>query len=85
MVLRAACGRQRALTRPAAATTYSWGNDVGKGNANCRSCGSQWDGKQTAPVGSFKPNAFVLYDMHGNVWQLVQDCYHDKYQGAPTR
>jgi hypothetical protein len=46
--------------------------------------GSQWDGKQTAPVGSFKPNAFGLYDMAGTLWQWVQDCYHDDYKGAPT-
>ena len=70
--------------RAGTTTTYSWGNDVGKNQANCNGCGSQWDSKQTAPVGSFKPNAFGLYDMHGNVWQWVQDCWLDKYQGAPT-
>jgi formylglycine-generating enzyme required for sulfatase activity len=70
--------------RAGTTTTYSWGNDIGTGNANCYSCGSQWDNKQTAPVGSFKPNAFGLYDMHGNVLELVEDCYHDSYAGAPA-
>ena len=41
------------------------------------------DNRQTSPVGSFKPNAFGLYDMAGNVWQWVQDCYRDNYR-APT-
>jgi formylglycine-generating enzyme required for sulfatase activity len=53
--------------RAGAMTRYSWGDDPGKGNANCDGCGSQWDREQTAPVGSFKPNAFGLYDMHGNI------------------
>ena len=57
-------------------TAYFWGDDIGKGNVNCTGCGSQWDAQQTSPVGSFKPNAFGLYDMAGNVWQWVQDCYH---------
>ncbi len=64
-------------------TAYPWGDEIGKGHAHCASCGSQWEGKQTVPVGSFAPNAFGLYDVAGNVWQWVQDCYHDDYNGAP--
>jgi formylglycine-generating enzyme required for sulfatase activity len=65
-------------------TAYYWGDEIGQGNANCRTCGSQWDGRETSPVGSFKPNAFGLYDMAGNVSQWVQDCAHDDYNGAPN-
>jgi len=70
--------------RAGATTAYYWGDDIGQGNANCDGCGSQWDEKQTAPVGSFKPNAFGLYDMAGNVLQWVEDCYHDSYEEAPN-
>ena len=70
--------------RAGTTTTYFWGDEIGKGNTNCNGCGSAWDNHQTSPVGSFKPNAFGLYDMAGNVWQWVQDCYHGDYNGAPT-
>jgi len=71
-------------TRAGTQTAYYWGNDIGIGDANCKGCGSQWDDKQTAPVGSFAPNAFGLYDMTGNVEQWAQDCWHDNYDGAPA-
>ena len=38
----------------------------------------------TIAVGSFPTNAFELHDMHGNVWEWVEDCWHDDYTGAPT-
>jgi formylglycine-generating enzyme required for sulfatase activity len=70
--------------RAGTTTAYYWGDEIGKGQANCGDCGSKWDNRETSPVGSFKPNAFGLYDMAGNVWQWVQDCYHDDYNNAPT-
>jgi formylglycine-generating enzyme required for sulfatase activity len=71
-------------TRAGTLTIYPWGDDIGVNNANCGVCGSAWDKRQTAPVGSFAPNKFGLYDMVGNTWQWVEDCFHPGYQSAPT-
>jgi len=38
----------------------------------------------TAPVGSFAPNAFGLFDTHGNVFEWVEDCWNDNFTGAPA-
>ncbi|MEY8251873.1 MAG: formylglycine-generating enzyme family protein [Colwellia sp.] len=70
--------------RAGSSTKYSWGNSSGRGRANCDGCGSQWDNSKTAPVASFSPNDFGLYDMHGNVWEWTQDCWKDSYNGAPN-
>jgi formylglycine-generating enzyme required for sulfatase activity len=38
----------------------------------------------TAPIASFPPNKFGVYDMLGNAWEWTADCWHENYQGAPT-
>lgn len=63
---------------------YWWGANMEQGRANCFNCGSQWDASSSAPVGSFEPNRFQLYDMAGNIAEWVADCRHGNYRGAPT-
>lgn len=65
-------------------TDYWWGTEIQTGMANFNDSDSRWGGKQTSPVGSFPANPFGVYDMAGNVWEWVEDCWHDTYDGAPT-
>ena len=77
--------------RAGTATKYPWGNAASHEYANYgkdECCGGLASGRdrweKTSPVGSFPANAFGLYDMHGNVWEWVEDCYADSYSGAPS-
>ncbi len=61
-------------------TEYWWGNEIGTNRTNCGGSGSQWSGKQTAPVGSFATNPFGLYDILGNVWEWTCSVYKGEEQ-----
>src|SRR5271166_6609772 len=69
--------------RGGAMTPFWWGKDVGTGRAQCADCGAPEPGK-TAAVGSFRPNAFGLYDTAGNAAEWVEDCWNPSYRGAPN-
>lgn len=72
---------------PRDACKYANGSDLTRKEAHPEWTADQpcHDGfAETAPVGSFRPNKFGLYDMSGNVAEMTQDCLHQDYGGAPT-
>ena len=70
--------------RAGSTSVFFWGDEVGTRHAVCEKCGTAWDNKRTAPVGSVPANGFGLYDMLGNVWEMVQDCWQDNYDKTPA-
>ena len=77
--------------RAGTTTAYYWGDAPDRAYANmgreicCIGAAEgpdEWIG--ASPVASFKPNAFGLFDMAGNLWEWTEDHYHDTYTGAPS-
>ena len=79
------------VARAGSTTKFSWGNTASHEYANYgkdECCAGLAQGRDrwvnTSPSGSFLANSFGVYDMHGNVWEWVEDCWHDSYQGASS-
>jgi formylglycine-generating enzyme required for sulfatase activity len=72
--------------RAGSTTPYPFGSAISPAQANyIDAAGGDGDqGKRPMPVGSFPPNGFGLYDMQGNVWQWVADCWNNDYSRAPA-
>jgi formylglycine-generating enzyme required for sulfatase activity len=78
------------VTRAGTTTPFWWGTSINPRQANYRGDLAYDNGvkgeyrKQTLPVETFEPNAWGLYQVHGNVFEWVEDCWHDRYKGAPS-
>ena len=77
------------VTRAKTTTPFWWGSTITPAQANYNGtayAGGATGGNrgQTLPVDSFEANPWGLFQVHGNVYDWVEDCWHDSYQGAPT-
>lgn len=85
--------------RAGTTTSYSWGDSSGPacrhGNTFDLTATASYPNwfwytncadtfVNTAPAGTFQPNPWGIFDLHGNVWEWVEDCWHSDYTGAPT-
>jgi formylglycine-generating enzyme required for sulfatase activity len=70
--------------RAGTTTGFYWGDDPDQRMSNTRGTGLTDRFDLTSPAGYFPPNQWGLYDMAGNVWEMVADCLHPDYVGAPV-
>ena len=79
--------------RAGSTTSFPWGAELDYDHGNFGKyedgLGGHAEGRdtwvdETSPVGSFPPNDFGLYDMHGNIFEWVEDCYEEDLTGAPA-
>lgn len=72
------------VTRAGTSTPYWWGTSIFPDQANYEPGGKRAeDVRRTVPVKSFQPNPWGLYQVHGNIWEWVEDCWKDNYDAAP--
>ncbi len=72
------------VARAGSTTKFWWGDDSPKGKAVCAGCSLNGSPDIAQPVGSYSPNPFGLYDVHGNVWEWVEDCWSKDYEEHPV-
>ena len=78
------------VTRAGTTTTFWWGDFISPDQANYNGTYSYDNGpkgdyrRRTVTVQSFAPNPWGLHQVHGNLWDWVEDCFQDSYDGAPT-
>ena len=78
------------VARAGTTTPFWWGSSIAASQANYNGTITYGDGvkgenrQQTLPVDKFEPNPWGLYQVHGNVWDMLEDCYHDSYVDAPS-
>ena len=71
------------VTRAGTTTPFWWGSSISAEQANYGSPDTYDNPGKTVPVRSYQPNPWGLYQVHGNVHEWVEDCYHNDYSGAP--
>jgi formylglycine-generating enzyme required for sulfatase activity len=78
------------VTRAGTTTPFWWGGSISTSQANYNGRSTYGSGvageyrARTLPVDSFKANPSDLFQVHGNVWEWVEDCYQDNYRGVPS-
>jgi formylglycine-generating enzyme required for sulfatase activity len=78
------------VARAGTTTPFWWGTSISTGQANYDGNSTYNNGpkgeyrQKTVPVDSFQPNPWGLYQVHGNIWEWVEDCWNHDYRGAPT-